>query len=232
MKKLASGAVAMLFMGSVLMSGCQTVGDGDKTKKGGFLGAAGGALAGAAIGAATGNWKKGMLIGAAAGLAVGVTTGVVLDKQEEKLRKSGIRTERDEKGRLMVSLAGDALRFNTGSATLSDAGKRKLYQLAKIFVEYPENRIVIQGHTDSDGSEAANKQLSQARAQTVSNTLRGYKVPPKCILMVEGYGEAMPVASNATAAGKAANRRVDLIISADEEEAKKNQAYREKYRKN
>lgn len=214
-----------------LMAACAT-GDGDKTWKSGAIGTAAGAALGAAIGAATdGNWKKGLAIGAAAGMAVGATTGVILDRQEEKLRKEGIRTQRDEDGKLLISLAGDALRFKSGSSELSDDGKTNLKKIAGILQEYPENRIAIQGHTDSTGSQQTNMMLSDSRALTVQNTLKAYGVANRSIIEAKGYGPQYPVADNATAEGRSANRRVDLVISADEEEAKKNQAEREKYKK-
>ena len=230
--RAVKGLLLATVASGLMMSGCATVGDGDKTMKGAGLGALAGAALGAGVAAATGkNVAQGALIGGAAGAAVGVTTGVILDKQEEKLRKAGIRAEKDEKGNLLISMAGDALRFETGSDTLSDSGKQQLYKVASVLKEYPENRIAVQGHTDSDGSDDANLKLSNLRALAAANTLRGYGVPARCIVQTKGFGESYPVASNSTSAGKAANRRVDLIISADEKEAEANQKEREKYRR-
>lgn len=228
-KQLISFGVS-LSLSLALLSGCAT-GDGDKTRKSSAIGVAAGAALGAAVGAATGNWKKGLAIGAAAGLAVGAATGVVLDRQEEKMRKAGIRTQRDKDGRLLVSLAGNALKFESGSSNLSTEGKNQLRGIADILKQYPENRIAIQGHTDSTGQAETNKTLSGARALAVQNTLRAYGVPAKCIIEVKGYGEDFPVADNTTVDGRAVNRRVDLVISADETEAKANQAKREEYKK-
>jgi OOP family OmpA-OmpF porin len=75
-------------------------------------------------------------------------------------------------------------------------------------------------------------QLSKLRALSVEKQLREYGVPSRCFIQTDGFGESRPVADNNTAEGRAANRRVDLLISADEEEAERNQAEREKYRKN
>jgi outer membrane protein OmpA-like peptidoglycan-associated protein len=170
---------------AMLMSHCATVGDGDKTWKGTGIGALGGAAAGALIGAAAGNPGKGALIGAAAGAAVGTVTGVVLDRQEEQWRKEGIRTERDRQGNLLVRLADDSLKFDTGKAELKSAGVEQLSVVSGILRDCPENRINIMGHTDSVGSDAYNQQLSQARADTVKVTLlqqgvpRGLSSPPR-----------------------------------------------------
>lgn len=211
-----------------LGGGCATLGDGDKTMKGTAIGAAAGAATGALWGAARGDWAKGAMIGAAAGAAVGGITGAVMDKQEEDLRKAGIRAERDEAGNLVVSLSGESLKFDTGKAVIKPEGEAVLNKLAAVLVKYPENRIFISGHTDNVGSASLNRTLSQQRADSVKAYLLGRGVPARCIPSAVGYGPDKPVASNATEAGRAANRRVDLAISVDEEEAKVNQAQREK----
>lgn len=227
-------AVAIMLTSLVFTSGCGTMGtgDGDKTWKSSAIGTAAGAALGAAVGAATGgDWKKGLAIGAAAGLAVGATTGILLDRQEEKLRQAGIRTKRDKDGRLLVSLAGDTLRFSSNSSKLNSAGRASLQKIANIIKEYPENRLAIQGHTDSTGGADGNLKLSDSRALAVQNAFRAYGVPARCIVEAKGYGEQFPIADNNTSIGREANRRVELVISADEAEAKKNQAEREKYKK-
>ena len=230
--KMTTGLLLSAILGFSTGCGTMGTGDGDKTWKSSAIGTAAGAALGAAIGAATdGNWKKGLAIGAAAGLAVGATTGVILDRQEEKLRQAGIRTQRDKDGRLLVSLSGNALKFKSGSSSLNSEGKQQLGEIANILKVYPENRIAIQGHTDSTGKAATNKMLSGSRALAVQNALRAYGVPARCIVEAKGYGQDFPVADNKTAEGRSANRRVDLVISADEAEAKKNQAEREKYKR-
>jgi OOP family OmpA-OmpF porin len=85
------------------------------------------------------------------------------------------------------------------------------------------------GHTDSVGDESYNLRLSQARADTVKNTLLQQGVTPQSILSSTGYGESQPVADNATPEGRAQNRRVDLRIQVDEAEASRNQAERARY---
>jgi outer membrane protein OmpA-like peptidoglycan-associated protein len=214
---------------ALLLSSCATVGNADKTAKGAGIGTLGGAAAGAVIGALTGNPGKGAWIGAAAGAAVGTATGVVLDAQEEKLRKAGIRAERDRQGNLLVRLAGDSLKFDTGKAVLKPSGVEQLALISGVLRDYPENRIIITGHTDNVGSESYNLRLSQARADTVKNTLLQQGVAPRSIVSATGYGESQPVADNATPEGRAQNRRVDLRIYVDEAEAARNQAEREHY---
>ena len=215
----------------LLVGGCSALGNGDKTWKGAAIGTAGGAAAGAAIGATQGDAAQGALWGAAAGVVVGTATGMVLDRQEEQLRRAGIRTERDAQGRLLVSLAGNTLKFEFGQARLQPEGKTQLNKIADILKTYPENRIMIAGHTDSVGSVQNNLALSQARAESVKAHLLHEGVMSKSIVSAVGYGEEHPVADNATAAGRAMNRRVELSITVDAEEARVNQQQRERYRK-
>jgi outer membrane protein OmpA-like peptidoglycan-associated protein len=145
------------------------------------------------------------------------------------LRKEGIRTERDRQGNLLVRLADDSLKFDTGKAELKSAGVEQLSVVSGILRDYPENRINIMGHTDSVGSDAYNQQLSQARADTVKVTLLQQGVTPRSILSATGYGESQPIADNAVVAGRAQNRRVELSIRVDEAEAARNQEERERY---
>jgi outer membrane protein OmpA-like peptidoglycan-associated protein len=230
MKKLITLSLAGLMGLATLNTGCASLGDKDKTVKGAAIGTVAGAAVGAAWGAARGDWAKGAAIGAAAGLAIGGVTGAVMDKQEEDLRKAGIASERDEAGNLVISLSGESLKFDTGKALVKPEGEVLLTKLSNVLRKYPENRIIISGHTDSVGSAAMNRSLSQQRADSVRAYIIGKGVPARCVPSAVGYGPDKPVASNATEAGKAANRRVDLSITVDEEEAKANQAQREKLR--
>jgi len=80
-----------------------------------------------------------------------------------------------------------------------------------VFTEYPKTAILAQGHTDSTGSEEHNQDLSERRAQAVSNYLVARGVDPTRITSL-GYGEGNPVASNETETGRRQNRRVDLLL--------------------
>jgi outer membrane protein OmpA-like peptidoglycan-associated protein len=229
MQKLNIGALCFVLSITLFVSACATVGDGDKTWKGAALGTAGGAAVGAAIGATQGKAGKGAMWGAIAGAAIGTTTGVVLDAQEEKLRKAGIRARRDEHGNLLISLSDETLKFDTGKSRLKPAGMGQLNEIASIMRDYPENRIAIAGHTDSVGSDSYNFSLSQARADSVKTYLLQLGVPVRCVVASRGFGETQPVADNRTAAGRSQNRRVELTISVDEEEGRINQKRRESY---
>ena len=101
--------------------------------------------------------------------------------------------------------------FNSGKATFKDETIPVLNNMLAIFKEYPQARFSIEGHTDSDGSNALNQTLSENRAGAVMNFLveNGIKADR---LRSAGFGETVPIATNKTAAGKAQNRRVEVKL--------------------
>ena len=200
---------------ALLGAACTT--PGKRTAIGAAGGAAVGAAAGAVISHATGGKAgKGAIIGAAAGLVAGGALGNYYDKQAKELAAiADVKKKADGNG-LEVNLKNDIL-FEVGSAELSEASVKTLTDLNRVLKKYPKNRIVVQGHTDSTGSEAINQKLSTARAKAVYDFLTGSGLKTLSITYV-GYGEAYPVASNDTEAGRAANRRVVLVITANEKD--------------
>jgi OOP family OmpA-OmpF porin len=133
-------------------------------------------------------------------------TGQVQQLQQELAALQAKQTDRG----LVVTL-GDVL-FETGKADLRPGALRNLYPLVTFLQKYPERRVVIEGHTDSVGSEAYNLDLSQHRADAVRDFLLQNGVNA-AQLTTHGYGKASPVASNSAAEGRQRNRRVELIIS-------------------
>jgi outer membrane protein OmpA-like peptidoglycan-associated protein len=113
-----------------------------------------------------------------------------------------------QKGARTVVLRG--VTFQTGRATLTLAARAVLRDIATQLVESPEYRVQISGHTDIAGSRAANLRLSLARARTVETFLEANGVPLKQVTS-KGFGPDVPIASNKTAAGRAKNRRVELV---------------------
>jgi len=104
-----------------------------------------------------------------------------------------------------------SLLFSSDSAVLQPAAVEQLAQLGDILARYPEDRIVIQGHTDSTGSAAHDEELSLRRAEAVRDVLASRSVNPRQML-VEGVGAAHPMGDNSTPEGRAENRRVELHI--------------------
>jgi outer membrane protein OmpA-like peptidoglycan-associated protein len=201
--------------GSVLLTGCvdpNTSGDPNaRTKNGAMIGGLVGALGGAAI--SDDDKLKGALIGGALGAGAGALIGKDLDRQAAELRGSLSNpniTVTNYGDYLVVNMPQDVL-FATDSATLRPDLQRDVQAVANSLVKYPNSAIQVIGHTDSTGSEAYNMDLSQRRASSVANIL-SYSGVPSSRIQTIGKGKTQPIASNATEAGRAQNRRVEIII--------------------
>jgi outer membrane protein OmpA-like peptidoglycan-associated protein len=116
-----------------------------------------------------------------------------------------------QSGNIVVRLIG--LKFRSGSADLPADSGPLMQKLATVIQIYPDSTLMVEGHTDSQGSASGNQALSQARADAVLNELVGnYRVGALRISAI-GYGETRPVAINETKAGRERNRRIDLLIT-------------------
>ncbi|MBP2682727.1 MAG: hypothetical protein H6Q79_766 [Deltaproteobacteria bacterium] len=128
---------------------------------------------------------------------------------DELMRElSELKAQQTERG--IVLTIGDVL-FATGKADLSPDANRSVNKLADFLKKYPNRDVLIEGHTDSVGTDDYNLTLSRKRADSVKYKLMGNGVEEGRITTV-GYGEEFPLASNDTKAGKAQNRRVEVII--------------------
>jgi outer membrane protein OmpA-like peptidoglycan-associated protein len=184
-------------------AGCATPGKRTAT------GAAAGAIVGGAAGGLIGEDFKGAAIGAGVGAVAGGAVGNYLDKQAQELEQVA-ETRRTDEG-LLLNLRSELL-FETDSAVLTEDAIARVSRIGDILVKYPEDRLRIEGHTDSRGAVPYNEALSLRRAEAVSRVLSSRGVTPGQILAL-GMGEGQPVASNKTPSGRAANRRVELHIS-------------------
>lgn len=213
MKKIIIVGVIGLFT----LSGCAA--PQTKTGKGAAYGAAGGAAAGAILGQAIGRDTKGTLLGAAAGAAVGAAAGAgvgrMMDRQEAEMRDALAASEaaavRREGDLLAITLQGD-VSFDLNSDVVRQGLYNEVDRIAQIMVKYPQTSILVEGYTDSSGSDAYNRQLSERRAASVRNLLVQRRVEAQRIDTV-GYGESRPVATNATPEGRQMNRRVEIRIN-------------------
>jgi outer membrane protein OmpA-like peptidoglycan-associated protein len=111
---------------------------------------------------------------------------------------------------VMISLQ-DVL-FDVGSATLKPGAQRTIDRLAEVLKQHPERRVLVEGFTDNVGDEDKNQELSQRRAEAFERALVDRGVEAERI-ETQGYGEAFPVASNRSPAGRLQNRRVDVVFS-------------------
>ncbi len=189
-----------------------------KTAKGGVIGGLGGAAGGAILGRVIGGKSgtaKGAIIGAAVGGAGGALIGRRMDKQAAELQRemAGATVERVGEGIKITFDSG--LLFAKNSAGLTAAAQNNIQELAKTLVKYGDTNVIVEGHTDTSGSDAVNNPLSQRRAQAVANYTQQQGVDASRFT-VTGYGSTQPVADNSTEAGRVANRRVEVAIFANE----------------
>jgi outer membrane protein OmpA-like peptidoglycan-associated protein len=182
----------------------------DRTMKGAGIGAAAGA-AGAIL--AGKREADEILAGAAIGGVIGAGVGAYMDAQQEKMaRIPGTSVERVDENTLLVHFENDVL-FDVNSAALDGDGRTTLDDVSEVLNQYPKTAVVVQGHTDSTGSEELNEQLSERRAGSVRGYLVNRGVEPDRLAAI-GYGESYPVASNDSESGRQQNRRVDILLRA------------------
>ena len=200
---LSLGAAALFLAGCV---------NPENTQSRVVPGALTGAAAGAALGAATGGHRDRVLAGAVVGGLAGTAVGMTLDRQAQELRSQlgsdvHIRNTGEE---LILTMPQDIL-FAVDSAVVRPDLQRDLQVISRNLIDNPNSQIFVIGHTDNTGSAAYNQGLSERRAGSVSAILRNNGVPASRINAI-GRGLTQPIADNSTAAGRAQNRRVEIII--------------------
>ena len=212
--------MALLVAAAVLAAGCQTLDPytGEQKTSSATKGAAIGAGAGAVLGILTGDdskeRRKRALIGAGVGAIAGGAVGAYMDQQEMKLRQqlegSGVSVTRvgDE---IVLNMPGNVT-FQTDSSDLNPQFFNVLDSVALVLTEYDKTVVQVVGHTDSTGSAEYNQALSERRAATVATYINTRGIDRQRILAF-GRGLTQPIADNATAEGRAMNRRVELTLS-------------------
>lgn len=181
----------------------------DKTRNGAIIGGTAGLLSQIIAGNSTNSKIKATIAGA----AVGAGVGYVLDRQEADLRNrigdsGAVITNAGD--RLIVTLP-EGITFETDSTYVRPNLRGDIIELAESLNTYPETTVDVIGHTDSDGDEGYNQNLSSRRAEAVSDILLNNSVDYDR-LRSYGRGELEPVASNDTESGRAQNRRVEVVI--------------------
>lgn len=219
MKKIILKSVVVLVSLSLFI-GCATIQNSNSKQRGAVIGTAGGAAAGAVIGnqIGKGNSVLGAIIGGVLGGVAGTYIGDRMDRQAEKIKEEipGAEVTRVGEGINVTFDENSGVYFDTNKHSINVASAQSLEKLAKVLLEYPKTKILVEGHTDSTGRDAYNMRLSQKRAQAVSNFLQEKGIVVNR-LVTKWYGETQPKADNTTATGRAKNRRVELAIIADEE---------------
>ncbi|MDD2941391.1 MAG: OmpA family protein [bacterium] len=221
---------AILFVVALSLSAC--AGGVNKTTAGALGAGAAGAGLGAIIGSQTGHAGAGTAVGAAAGILGGALLGNQLDEQDrrsaaansrldeqdrrleenrrliEELRRRGADAWSSDRG-VVINLPDVLFEFDRSDLT-RDA-HYTIEEIAEVINGVRDRQIAVEGHTDSIGSVTYNRDLSTRRARAVARGLESKGVPAGQ-MVVRGYGEGAPIATNNSEAGRARNRRVEVII--------------------
>lgn len=235
-----NSVVAILCVSSIVgIGGCSSIKStwnsmsqsGQGATAGGLAGAAIGTGVGALIGGGRGTWI-GALVGGALGAGTGALVGNSMDKQKQQLEKELasvkelasqrdttyiVQTVKDSNNLDAIRLVlGNSILFKTGSYQISPEAQAALSKIAYNLKQFPDTDVTIVGFTDNTGSVELNDRLSLQRAQSVMTDLESLGIPA-ARMKAMGEGENNPIASNATAAGRAQNRRVEFYITANKE---------------
>ena len=213
--------IALPLLATLLLSACATNDLGDSrdmtnTQKGAIVGTVSGAALGALIN--KDNRGKGALIGAVGGGLAGTGVGYYMDKQAKDLAlqlkpemdRGEITIDKGANDALVVNMTS-ATGFDTNSSVIKPGFTTTLDKISRVLNQYGKTTVTVTGHTDSVGSDAFNQTLSEKRAQSVLDYFASKNVNP-IRLAAYGRGESQPRADNATEAGRALNRRVELLI--------------------
>ena len=206
--RITTGVLAI----TLITAGCSSL---SRTEKGAIIGAGAGGAIGGVIGNQTGSTARGAIIGAAVGGVVGAIIGNQMDKQAGELAQNipGATVTRVGEG-IAVTFASGLL-YDFDSDRIRSEAAQNLRNLAASLDKYPNTDLLIVGHTDADGPDSYNWDLSERRATSAASYLATQGVA-RARLRTAGRGETEPVATNDSEAGKQQNRRVEVAIYASE----------------
>lgn len=211
---MLSATLAAITAGCATYTGQTTdPNDPNRTQRGALIGAAIGAAAGLLSGDDAVERRQRAMVGAGVGALAGGAIGAYQDRQEAELRRAtagtGVAVTRD--GDVIKLNLPDGVTFDTNSAVVKSQFYPALNNIAGTLREYNQTLVEVSGHTDSTGGDAINQPLSLRRAQSVANYLMGQGVMRERFEIL-GMSSRYPVASNATAEGRALNRRVEIRL--------------------
>ena len=214
-----TNVATVLLSGSLMLTSCESVQNANSTQKGTAIGTAAGAIIGGILGnniGKGGNAPLGAVLGGVIGGVAGNRIGDKMDKQAKEIKDTlpGAEVERVGEG-IKVTLNENTVNFDFNSANLTAQAKSNLDKLVTVLSNHPDTNINIYGHTDSVGTDAANKTVSERRASAVKNYLSANGIASSR-MFTEGLGKTQPIATNDTEAGRATNRRVEFAITANE----------------
>ncbi len=210
--KIATLAIG-LSIGAMTLQSCDSL---TNTQKGAGIGAAAGGVIGGIIGKKAGNTAVGAIIGAAVGGTAGGFIGKRMDKQAAEIQNAIPNAEVIREGEGIIVKFDSGILFDFDKFALKEAAKQNIESLSKSLNQYPGTDIKVIGHTDSRGAEEYNLNLSEKRAAAVKAYAVAHGVPASRLITV-GKGYAEPIADNGTEEGRALNRRVEIVIVANDQ---------------
>ena len=198
-----------------LVAGCAT-----QQGNNAAVGTGAGAATGAALGAIFGG-GKGAAIGAGAGAVAGGVVGynwqAIKNKISGDSKGTGTQVTEQQDGSLKVNIP-NSISFDTNSYAIKPSFDPVLNSVTQTLQQHPELIASVVGHTDNTGTAAYNQTLSQNRAQSVASYIATHGIPAQR-LSAQGMGQNQPIADNATDAGRAQNRRVEIYLRAMQQPA-------------
>jgi outer membrane protein OmpA-like peptidoglycan-associated protein len=206
-------AIAVLVGVAVLASGCQTL--NTKKEQGAIIGATGGAVVGGVVGKATGSTARGAIIGAAVGGAAGAIIGHQMDQKAKEIQQTVAGAEVTRVGEGLVVTFDSGLLFDFDSDALRAESRKNLDNLASSLNNFGDSKLLLVGHTDAQGTETYNLELSRRRSASVARYLETHGVS-EFRVQTAGRGESEPIASNDSETGRQKNRRVEVAIYASD----------------
>ena len=212
---MKSRPITLALVCAVLVSSCANL---SETQRGTGIGAGAGGVTGAVIGGVAGG-GRGAAVGAGIGAGIGALGGYIRSTRmqeqkramEDATRGTGVTVVQTPNNELKLEIPSD-ISFDTGSAVIKPAMRPVLDRFAQTLNANPVTQVRILGHTDSTGSDTLNNPLSVNRAASTRDYLAGRGVDASRVA-IDGRGEREPVADNNTDAGRAKNRRVEVLVT-------------------
>jgi len=214
MRKLSNqSTILCAALAAVFATSCQTL--NTQKEKGAVIGAAGGAVVGGVIGKATGSTARGAIVGAAVGGAAGAIIGHQMDQKAKEIQTTVAGADVTRVGEGLVVTFDSGLLFDFDSDVLRAESKKNLDNLASSLNSFGDSKLMLIGHTDAQGTDTYNLDLSRRRASAVARYLESRGVNSARV-QIAGRGETEPIAANDTEPGRQENRRVEVAIYASD----------------
>lgn len=210
-QKLTVFSIAVA-IAATFSTGCSSF---TKAQKGTAIGAGAGGTIGALIGRRAGNTAIGALIGGAVGGTAGAFIGRKMDRQAAEIKQTVPGADVVREGEGLIVKFDSGILFDVNKTALKPAATTNLQNLAASMEKNPDTNISILGYTDNTGSADYNQSLSVRRADAVKSAITAHGVSDSR-LTTQGKGEGDPIADNTTEAGRAQNRRVEIVIVAND----------------